>query len=455
MAYNFIECNREQMYLMPLSLQEWLPEDHLAWFIIDAVKQMDLLPFYKKYRTDGLGQAAYEPSMMVGLLLYAYCLGVRSSRRIERACEVDVAFKVITANQKPDYSTTCRFRQENERELERLFTEVLRMCSKAGMVKVGMVALDGTKVEANASLAANLTREHIEAEVKRMFEEAEAMDKAEDALYGKTRRGDELPEELRNRKSRLERLKKCKERLEREEEEKKKNQAEKIQKRLAEETMTGKKKRGRKPKEPESVPETNAKANITDPESRIMKTRKGYVQGYNAQTVVTKDQIIVAADVTQEENDVHQLYPMLDLAEAELKEIGIEGGIEVALMDAGYWSECNILQAASDGMELLIATKKDWKQREAMRKAPPPRGRIPNKLSVRERMERKLLTNRGKKLYKFRSQTVEPVFGQIKDVRGCKRFMRRGHYAVQSEWSLICATHNLLKLFRNGNAVWN
>jgi len=248
-------------------------------------------------------------------------------------------------------------------------------------------------------------------------------------------------------------LRECKERLEREEAEKKQQQVEKIQRRLVEETETGKKKRGRKPKEPDSLPEVDAKANITDPESRIMKTRKGYVQGYNAQAVVTKDQIIIAAEVTQEENDVHQLCPMLELASAELKRIGSEEEAKIALMDAGYWSEENILRAGLYETELLIATKKDWKQREVLRNAPPPMGRIPSGLSSRERMERKLLTKRGRKLYKLRSQTVEPIFGQIKEVRGCKRFMRRGHCAVRSEWRLICATHNLLKLFRNGIAL--
>jgi hypothetical protein len=185
-----------------------------------------------------------------------------------------------------------------------------------------------------------------------------------------------------------------------------------------------------------------------------MKTRAGYVQGYNAQAVVTADQVIVAADVTQEENDKQQLHPMLEQAQAELSEAGVEDKVGTALQDAGYWSEKNILEADPEGPELLIATTKDWKQRKALREKGPPRGRIPKELSILERMERKLRTKRGWGLYKQRGCVVEPVFGQIKHGRGCDHFMRRGHSAVQSEWRLIAATHNLLKLWRSGKCAW-
>ena len=278
MAYNLIECSREQMYLMPVSLQEWLPEGHLAWFTLDAVEAIDLSKFYLKYRADGWGRAAYDPQMMVSLLLYAYCLGVRSSRQMERACEVDVAFRVITGNQKPDYSTICRFRSENEEELGMLFTEVLRLCAEAGLVKAGVVALDGTKIKANASLSANRTQEHIEEEVRKMLAEAREKDEEEDRLFGKDSRGDEIPEELKDRTSRLARLKECQERLARE---KTRVQVERVEKRKAEEEAVGHKKRGRKPKEVAEVlqEEARAKANVTEPDSRIMKTRTGYIQG--------------------------------------------------------------------------------------------------------------------------------------------------------------------------------
>src|SRR4030042_1417412 len=297
MAYNLIECNREQMYLMPVSLEDWLSEGHLAWFMLDAVEAIDLSQFYLKYRADGWGHAAYDPQMMVSLLLYAYCLGVRSSRQIERACEVDVAFRVIAGNLRPDYSTICRFRSEEE----------------------------------------------------------------EDRLCGKGSRGDEIPEELRDRRSRLARLKECRERLAMEKEEKAQYQAEKIEKRQAEEASAGHRKRGRKPKETDEILKKaeKAKANETEPDSRIMKTRKGYIQGYNAQAIVDKGQIILADDVTQEPNDVHQLHPMTDKAKQELQAAGVHEEIKSELADAGYWSENNVVKSSPTDPEFLIAPTKE------------------------------------------------------------------------------------------------
>ena len=438
MSYNFIECNREQMYLMPPSLKEWLPESHLVWFVIDAVEQMDLKKFNEKYREDGWGRAAYKPSMVVSLLLYAYSLGERSSRQIERLCGVDIAFRVLTENHVPDHSTISRFRQENEKELDELFVSVLNLCAKAGLVKVGIIALDGTKIKANASLASNRTDENIKKEVKKILEEAAAKDKEEDEKYGKDKRGDELPDELKDRKSRLVRLKECQERLEREAKEKADKQEEKIAKREVEEAISGCKKRGRKPKNSEEIINKEKKANITDPESRIMKTRNGYVQGYNAQAVVTEEQIIVAAEVTQEENDVKQLNPMLKKSNENIKKAGLKKEIKIGLADAGYWSENNIKEKGEEVKEILIAVKKDWKQRRAIREQSPPCGRIPLGLSLSGRMERKLLTKRGRELYRKRSPMIEGVFGQIKEVRGCNRFMRRGIEASRSEWNLIC-----------------
>ena len=452
MAYNFIECDRDTIYLMPPSLQEWLPEGHLAYFMVDAVKQMDLTKFYGKYRSDGCGACAYEPSMMVALLLYAYSQGERSSRKIERGCEIDVAMRVIAANEKPDYTTICRFRSKNEKELQELFVDVLRLCNEAGLVKVGVVALDGTKIKGAAALSANRTQEHIKEEVEKMFNEAKAKDEEEDTLFGKEKRGDEIPEELQRKESRLKRLQEAKERLELEAQAKAEKQVAKTAERSEYEETTGHKKRGRKPKSTDTKPEEEAKANITDPESRIMKTRSGYVQGYNAQAVATDGQIIVAAEVTQEANDVRQLTPMMEKANEELRLAGVEEKIGVTLGDAGYWSEANVKNADPTGPELLIATNKDWKQRKAAREQPAPAGRIPAGLTVRELMERKLLTHRGRALYKLRGQTIEPVFGQIKSVRGCDHFMRRGLSAAGSEWSLICATHNLLKLWRGCKA---
>lgn len=454
MSYHLLPCDRAQLYLMPPSLQDWLPEGDLAWFILDAVAQMDLSAIERTYREDGWGAAGYDPAMMVALLLYAYCLGERSSRRIERLCERDLAFRVLTANQRPDHTTIARFRQTHETALARLFTQVLRLCAEAGLVKVGVVALDGTKVEANASLAANRTAETIEQAVNTMLAEAHTVDEAEARVYGTDRRGDELPEALRDRTGRLARLRECQKRLEQEAAEAVAQQQAKIEVRQAEEVATGQKKRGRKPKAPETAVDTDAKANVTDPESRIMKTRSGYVHGDNAQAMVTEEQLIVAAEVTQEANDVKQLHPMLQRAQENLDAIGHAQPIGTALADAGYWSEANVTEADPAGLELVIATNKDWKQRKALREQPCPRGRIPTRLSRRDRMERKLLTRRGRALYKKRGQTVEPVFGQIKDGRRCDRFMRRGKSACESEWHVLCATHNLLKLWRSGKAVW-
>ncbi len=239
MAYNFVDGNREQQYLLPPSLRDWLPEHDLAWFVLDAVEQMDLSRFYAAYRADGWGGEGYEPKMMVALLLYAYCRGVRSSRKIEELCEQNIAFKVITANLAPDHATIARFRKERREALEGLFIAVLRLCKEAGLLKVGVVALDGTKVKANATLSANRSCEHIQEEVGRMLSEAEAVDEEEDRLYGKGKRGDELPEELSDRRKRLSRLKECQVRLEREAQEAAAEQAKKIAEREGQLELAG------------------------------------------------------------------------------------------------------------------------------------------------------------------------------------------------------------------------
>jgi transposase len=452
-GYSFISPDREQGYLMPPDLREWLPEDDLARVVVDVVASLDLMAFYAPYRADGWGHPAFHPEMMVSLLVYAYCVGERSSRQIERLCQRDIAFRYIMGNRVPDHTTIARFRQEHEETLATLFTQVLRLCREAGLVKVGVVAVDGTKVKANAALAANWSREQIERGVRRMLAEAKATDEEEDAAYGPERRGDELPEELRDPGSRRARLEAARQRLAHQEEEVQRAQAERLEERRAEEQATGQKKRGRKPRAPEEVAPKGIKANVTDPESRIMKTWQGYVQGYNAQAAVAVGQIIVAADVTEEANDVRQLHPLLAQVQQGLQGAGVEELVGSALFDAGYWSEANLAQARADGPEVLVATTKDWKQRKALRERGCPRGRIPKGLSLKERMERKLLTKRGRALYRLRSQLAEPPFGQIKDGRGFDRFLRRGKQAARSEWRLICATHNLLKLFRSNQGA--
>jgi transposase len=357
-GYNFIRPNRDQLFLMPPALQDWLPSDDLAYFLLDAVDQFDLTPFYAAYRADGVGQAAFQPQMMVASLLYAYCQGVRSSRRIERLCERDVAFRIVAGNLGPDHATIARFRRRHSEALAGLFTDILRLCQEAGLVKVGVVALDGTKMAADAALEADRTYETIRAEAETMLTEAESKDVEEDRLFGPGRRGDELPEALRGRGSRLERLKQCRERLEHEAAAAAAEHAHKLEGRAAQEAATGQKLRGRKPKPVPETPEPEAKANVTDPDSRIMKTRRGYVQGYNAQAVATADQIIVAAEVTTDENDVGQLHPMLAATAHELRVAGVEEAAGAALVDAGYCSEENLEQADPEGPGLFVATRK-------------------------------------------------------------------------------------------------
>jgi hypothetical protein len=367
-----------------------------------------------------------------------------------------VAYKVITANQLPDHTTISRFRKDNESYLKTLFLEILRLCADAGLVKLGKVSLDGTKIKADASLAANRTLKHLEQEIDKMLSEAAAKDAEEDNAFGTDKCGDEMPEELRNRESRITRLRACKERLEDEKAHAIQTQQDKMARRETKHEATGKKPRGRNPKLPEEAENKDAKANVTDPDSRIMKTRKGYVQGLNAQVVVTEHQVIVAEEVTQQENDKRQLHPMLEQTESNRKTVGIKEEAGVALADAGYCSDDNFTKRPAGDIELWVAVQKEYKQRKAIEaQLPPPACPIPEGLSATELMERKLLTERGRELYKLRSQTVEPVFGQIKVVRGFDRFMRRGIDACRSEWSLICATHNLLKLWRSGKACWN
>lgn len=447
MAHDYLPCNRDQPFLLPPSLRDWLPAGHLVWFVIDTVGQLNLREFHTRKKDDPRGRAPFQPSMLLALLMYSYCRGVRSSRVIERLCHEDVAYRILCANLTPDHTTIARFRQQHDAAMKTLFTEVLRLCAEAGMVKLGVVALDGTKIEANASLAANRTRKSLEREVERMFEDAERIDAEEDALYGADRRGDELPPELADPTTRLQRLQEAKRRLDQEQAEREAQHAGHLQKRAETEARQGRKLRGRKPKPPEPAPE--AMANVTDPQSRIMKTRTGYVQGYNAQAIATREQIIVAAEVTDQANDVQQLEPMVKAMEQTLEAAGIDKPrVGTLLADAGYWSEANERAIASLPMaDALIATTKDWKRRKELRDQGSPRGRIPAAMSRTDRMERRLRTQPGHRLYAQRGCTIEPVFGQVKDARNGRRFMRRGKVAATAEFKLMTAAHNLLKMF--------
>jgi transposase len=439
-AFNFVACDRDQELLLPPSLHEWLGEDHLAWFVLDAVDAIDLDAFYADYRGDGWGRAAFDPGMMVALLLYAYAVGERSSRQIERRCREDVAFRVICANRVPDHATVARFRVRHEQALAATFTQVLALCARAGLVSVGVVALDGSLISGNASPGATRTYAGIRAEVDAILGQAAQADAAEDAQFGDAR-GDELPAPLADRRSRLERLRRCREELEREEAEAQAAHAAKLAWRAEWEAEHGRKLGGRKPTLPDPEALSKRKLNITDPDTRLMARRGGRsVQGFNVQVVANSNQIVLAAEVTQSLNDGDQLEPMVDRARSELAHAGIDGPIEAVLADGGYWNSTQIARTRARQIEVLIPTKS--RRRTTPRKYAPPRG------DEARRIQAILDTPEGQARYRRRQQIVEPVFANIKYLRRIDRFQRRGLRACQAEWKLIASTHNLLKLWR-------
>jgi transposase len=505
MALDFDRCDRSQLLLMPPSLQEWLPEDHLVWTVLGAVEQMDLARFTDGYRLGGAGRSPLDPAMLVALLLYSYSRGNRSSRGIERACQEDVAFKVITGMRVPDHSTIAEFRRRHETEIAGLFDDVLGLCREAGLVSVGVIAIDGTKVKANASMDSNRGYRQIVTEILR---EAEDTDRREDELFGDAR-GDELPERLRTAEGRKQALADAKRRLaerkgkatqsvqhdedspevevdrerfmtynggrrnwtregRRELESLRERQARPIardrDKRLLDaarrleqdlqveitanraydtwrrEGSTVYRGSRRSPGgptnswEPPELPE--GRINTTDPDSRMMRARGTTIQGYNAQAAVTGEQLIVAAEITLEPGDFTHLEPMVDATRTQLARIGITQPLEVIVADAGYWHTHQLHRLAEAGLEVLVppdggarnGTRPGWNNERY------------------QRMRDKLATDHGKQLYRQRTTTIEPVFGQIKFNRRIDRFMRRGRAAARSEWRLAAATHNLLKL---------
>ncbi len=375
MAQNFIGCDREQELLLPPSLREWLPEDHLAWFVIDAVEAMDLVAFYAAYRQDGHGRAAHEPSMMLALLMYCYAVGERSSRRIERRCIEDVAVRVIAANQVPDHTTIARFRQRHERALADLFGQVLGLCARAGLVGIEVLAIDGTKIHANASQHANVDYEQL---AKKILEEAAETDAAEDEQFG-DRRGDELPPELATSQGRRGWLREAKRRLEHRRAQETKPIAasrparlREAKRRLDEELFTecqanaayeayrarGRMKDGRRfgrPPDAFVAPATPAaKVNLTDPDSRNVKTPRGWMQGYNAQAATNDQHIVIAAEINSDSPDFGHLQPMVDAAQHELATIGIRQAPTVLLADAGYWHQDQMEHIVDRGIQVLI-----------------------------------------------------------------------------------------------------
>jgi transposase len=439
MAQNFLSCDREQDFLMPPSVRDWLPAGHLAWYLLDVVERLELEPFYREYRADGSGRPAHDPAMMVALLLYAYCVGERSSRRIERRCVEDVAFRVIAANRAPDHTTISRFRQRHAERLAELFVGVLALCAKAGMVRVGTVAVDGTKLAANAGLSANRTYAKIREEVERILAEADAVDAAEDERFGDAR-GDELPAELADPVTRRARLERAKRELEAEQAARVAEHEAMLARRAERRERTGRRPPGRPPGDgPGSEPPADARRNITDPDSRIMRDRGALVQAYNAQALVGEGQIIIAADVTTSPNDSNQLLAMLEAARQNLGAIGHQQKVKCVLADGGYWNH-EAIATARHGAVVVIPT---GDPRNTQRKQRPRQG------AEADRINKILASAAGKRLYRRRAELVEPVFAHTKHTRAIARFSRRGHTAVRAEWRLIAATHNLLKLFRH------
>jgi transposase len=518
MAQNFIGVDRDQVFLMPPSLRDWLAEDHLVWTVLESVEEMDLTAFYGAYRADGHGRPAYDPSMMVALLLFAYSQGNRSSRRIERECREDVAYRVIAANRVPDHSTIAEFRCRHERAIADLFGEVLGLCRAAGMVNVGVIAVDGTKVHANASNMANRDYRQIALEI---LKEADRIDREEDELYGEAR-GDELPEHLRTPEGRRAALKEAKRRLDRERAEREQQSdcaagedrgdqddqdlgagldldpeviVARVQGRQGWSREAKRQLDSRREQQPRPVPaarvgrllvgeqklsedlavereanrayeawrargvaadgsrrmapgmlkpyvppaEPAGKVNTTDPDSKNVKAFRGYVQGYNAQAVVTEQQIVIAAEVNTDPQDFSHLGPMVTAARVELERAGVTDEVGVVLADAGYWHFQQMDELAAQGIPVLIPPD------STKRKTPRP-GWDGGRYAW---MRRLLGTELGGELYRKRHQTIEPVFGQIKYNRRIDRFQRRGRTAVRSEWRLAAMTHNLLKLHQH------
>jgi transposase len=425
MAKTFRPYDPDQMLLMPPSLADWVPEDHVARFVRDVVEALDLTAIEDTY-TEERGYPPYDPRMMVGVLLYAYCTGTYSARKIATKLVDSVAFRFLAAGNQPDFRTISEFRRRHGEALAALFTQGLRLCRQAGLVKLGRVAIDGTKIKANASKHKAMsygrmkTQEAVlEQEVRGLLRQAEAADREDDKRYGRDRRGDELPAELARRESRLAKIREAKAALE----------AEARARAQAE---------GKPPDD--VVPPDKKQRNFTDPEAKIQKTTDGFIQGYNAQIAVdgSPAQIIVAQHVTAAAPDVQQLVPVVSAITAGLRRK--PGSV---LADAGYWSEANVVTLEAKGIEPFIATGRR-KHSEATPLA--PRGRAPDELTAKERMARKLATVRGHRIYARRKAIVEPVFGQIKHARGFRQFLRRGLVRVQQEWALVCLSHNLLKL---------
>ena len=454
----------------------------MAWFVLDVVAELDLSTFHRRYRVDGRGGAAYDPQVMLAVLVYAYCVGERSSRRVERRLVEDVAFRVVAANQQPDHATIVRFRAEHEAAIAGLFGQVLAVCARSGLLRPGLVAIDGTKLAANASRDASRTAQQL---AKEILAEASATDAAEDiaedaaediAEEAAMAATGEMPAGLGAGEDRRVRLRALLDELEAEASEK--CYEAHLARRAEKQAATGKPIRGRRPVPESATHKSRRQANVTDPDSRLLKTKDGYLQGYNAQAVATTDQFVVAAEVTNLAMDAPAYTPMIDAAKKNLKAAGERRRLRRVVADAGYWSAGNV---AKKGVDSYIAPGRarqlkkiaetehtraailnqvqagDIDTVQAAEQLGMTRARV-NQLLRRRRtgdpdpltttMIAKLDTPAGRKTYKKRAATIEPVFAQIKHNRNIRSLSRRGLAAADSEWKLICATHNLLKIHR-------
>lgn len=433
-----------QGYLLPPSPRDWLPGGHLAHFVDQVVDQLDLGAIYASYEEES-GQPPYHPRMMVKVWLYGFARGIRSSRKVERALYEDVAFRMLSGNQQPDHWTLSEFRRRHLAALGDLFVQTVQLAQAAGLVKLGQVAIDGTKIKANASKHAAMSygrmakeEERLRQEIERYFHEAEATDQEEDGHHG---RPEELPKHLRTAQKRLQAIREAKRALE--EEARQRAQAEQEERRR-QAKAPGRMYRPRKDPQ-DATPKARAQRNFTDPDSRIMvSSDKAFIQAYNAQAAVdTEGQIVVACEVTNQAGDVEQMAPLVEEVE---RVTGRRPG-EV-LADAGYWSEKNVRVLAQRGIACLIPPDKvrhrQWREERSL---PPPPS---SEASLREKMRYALRLPENKERYRMREKTVEPTFGQIKEGRGLRQFLLRGRAKVRALWRLDCAVHNLLKLWRAG-----
>jgi transposase len=436
MAQNFIGCDRDQVLLLAPDLGEWLPAGHLARFVIETVGALDLEAIYAYYRQDGRGRPAHDPAMMVALVLYAYAVGVTSSRGIERRCVEDVAFRFITANQQPDHATIARFLIRHREAISELFVGVLGLCRRAGMVRVGTVAVDSTKLAANASMGENHAYEGLRDLAERIIEEAIETDRREDELYG-DKRGDELPDELADPRTRRAKIREL---LEQAQADRDQVQAERdaVHERQAqrETTPRGQRTAGRPPVAGPAGQQTllTKKYNLTDPDSGIVRHRGMLMQGYNVHAAVCDGQVILATRISGISPDGGQLEPMVQAAEQTLTRLRVAESAELVVADAGYWRNDQIARLKQRGVRVLVPPPKRKRGKTASPEGP--------------RMQAALADAAGQQAYQRRQQIIEPVFAHWKHIRGITRVWRRGRQAVQAEIDLIATTHNLLKLYR-------